>query len=324
MGMTFTKATRKKARLRLTITGPSGSGKTLGALMIAKGIGGQIAVIDTERGSASLYSAPVTLADGTLWQPPEFDVLELDPPYTPERFIEAVDAAEAHGADIIIADSTSHEWSGVGGCLELVDQIAKAKCKGNSWAAWNDVTPRHRAFMDRFLRSQCHVITTTRSKTETAQEERNGKKVVVKLGMKSEQRDGSEFEFTTVVELVHADNLATATKDRTGVFAGLPRPITEDTGRALREWLETGEDAPPPPPPPPPPRMEEGVIADWESAINSSADLGELKKNHGLAVTAARRIGDPRAIDKFDSAKDVRKGALQAKAAAANQQPLTN
>lgn len=231
MAMTFQKATRKKAKLRLAITGPSGSGKTYGALQIAKGIGGKIAVIDTEKGSASLYSH---IAD--------FDVLELNPPYTPERFIEAAQAAEDAGYSVLIIDSITHEWSGVGGCLELVDETARAKYKGNSWSAWNDITPRHRAFIDSLLRSPLHVIATARSKTETAQTEENGRKKVVKLGMKAEQRDGVEYEFTTVLDLVHDGHYAIASKDRTGLFVGDPKPISEETGRVLLDWLENGED----------------------------------------------------------------------------------
>ena len=114
--MKFTKATRQKARLRLALTGPSGSGKTWGALLLALGLGGKIAVVDTERESASLYSH---LAD--------FDTLNLSAPFTPERYIEAIKAAEEAGYDTLIVDSITHEWSGVGGCLELVDQVARAK-----------------------------------------------------------------------------------------------------------------------------------------------------------------------------------------------------
>lgn len=230
--MKFEKAVRMKAKLRLALTGPSGSGKTYGALQIAQGIGGRIAVIDTEKGSASLYSH---MAD--------FDVLELDPPYSPERFIEAVKAAEGAGYDVLIVDSITHEWSGVGGCLELVDQIANAKYKGNSWSAWNEITPRHRAFLDGLMRSPMHIIATARSKTETAQTEVNGRKKVVKLGMKAEQRDGVEYEFTTVLDIVHDGHYAVASKDRTGLFGGDPQPISVDTGKALLDWLESGEDA---------------------------------------------------------------------------------
>lgn len=247
--MKFTKATRQKARLRLALTGPSGSGKTWGALLLALGLGGKIAVVDTERESASLYSH---LAD--------FDTLNLAAPFTPERYIEAIKAAEEAGYDTLIIDSITHEWSGVGGCLEEVDRIARAKYKGNSWSAWNDVTPRHRALLDAILHSPMHVIVTLRSKTETAQTEEGGRKKVVKLGMKAEQRDGFEYEMTVVLDLIHDGHFATATKDRTGLFSDAsPAPISVDTGAALKEWLEAGTE------PPKVERLNEQQVADIEA-----------------------------------------------------------
>ena len=260
--MQFQKARRRKAKLRLAITGPSGSGKTWGALLVGKGLGGKMAVIDTERGSASLYSH---LAD--------FDVLELAPPYTPERFIDAVKSAEKAGYDVLVIDSASHEWNGVGGCLELVDQVAAAKFKGNSWSAWNDVTPRHRAFLDAMLRANMHIIATMRSKTETAQTEENGRKKVVKLGMKSEQRDGVEYEFTTVLDLTHDGHYAIASKDRTGLFQGDPKPLSEDTSRRLLEWLDSGAEPVPSAaevakPEPQAPQNNHGVVTAMKAAID--------------------------------------------------------
>ncbi|MGO4326766.1 ATP-binding protein [Cupriavidus sp. 2TAF22] len=233
--MAFTKAVRKKAKLRLALTGPSGSGKTLGALMIARGLGGRVACIDTENGSASLYSH---VAD--------FDVMELAPPFTPERYIAAIREAEKAGYDVLIVDSTTHEWSGSGGILELVDQVASAKFRGNSWSAWNELTPRHRAFIDAMLQSRMHIIATGRSKTETAQVEENGRKKVAKLGMKTEQRDGFEYEFTVVLDIVHDGHYANASKDRTGLFRGDAKPISEETGKVLVEWLESGVELPEP------------------------------------------------------------------------------
>lgn len=230
--MSFVKATKKKSKLRLALTGPSGSGKTWGALQIAKGLGGKIACIDTENGSASLYEHIV-----------DFDVLELSAPYTPERYINAIKEAEKAGYDVLIIDSTSHEWSGSGGCLEIIDEVAKAKFKGNTWSAWSDVTPRHRSFIDAMVQSNLHIISTGRSKTETAQSENNGRKSVVKLGMKTEQREGFEFEFTVVLDIIHDGHFATASKDRTGLFTDKdPKPITEDTGKQLRDWLNSGVD----------------------------------------------------------------------------------
>jgi hypothetical protein len=298
--MAFTKAVRKQARLRLALTGPSGSGKTYGALKIAKGIGGRIAVIDTEKGSASLYSH-IT----------EFDVLELDPPYTPERFIDAIQEAVGARYDILIIDSTTPEWSGMGGCLELVDEVARARYKGNSWSAWNDITPRHRAFLDAILRAPLHIIATMRSKTETAQTEENGRKRVVKLGMKSEQRDGIEYEFTTVLDIVHDGHYALASKDRTGLFADKdPHQISEQTGAMLLEWLESGEVVE---------RAPEGVtaaeMAGWKASIEAAATLEDLKNIYDNAVLLARNRNDKLSYDAFVAAKNARKKELEGVAA---------
>lgn len=273
--MKFTKAVRQKAKLRLALTGPSGSGKTYGALKIAKGIGGKIAVIDTEKGSASLYSHIAN-----------FDVLELDPPYTPERFIEAINAAEKAGYEVLVLDSITHEWSGVGGCLELVDEVAKARYRGNSWSAWNDITPRHRAFLDALMRTSMHVVATMRSKTETSQTEGpNGKKQVVKLGMKAEQRDGAEYEFTTVLDIVHDGHFAVASKDRTGLFADKdPQKITEKTGADLLNWLECGVEIVPF-------KISTEQEADLLAAIEAASNGTELKAA-GAACKAANVSDD--------------------------------
>jgi len=306
--MKFEKAVRKKAKLRLGLTGPSGSGKTLSALLLAKGIGGKIAVLDTERESASLYAEPVRLPDGRFIEPPEFDALSLGSPYTPERYIEAIRAAESAGYTTMIIDSITHEWSGVGGCLELVDEIARARYKGNSWSAWNDVTPRHRALLDAILQSPMHVIVTLRSKTETAQQEgQNGKKTVVKLGMKAEQRDGFEYEMTVVLDLSHDGHYATATKDRTGLFMGRdPQVISEETGRMLLEWLESGAE---------PPKLDEKVFADHKAAIEAAGDIEALQKAYAVAYRAAQALNDGHALAILTDVKDTRKAQLTKEAA---------
>lgn len=298
--MEFTKATRQKARLRLALTGPSGSGKTWSALLLARGLGGKVAVIDTERDSASLYDHLV-----------EFDRLNLDAPFTPERYVEAIKAAEAASYNVLIIDSITHEWSGVGGCLELVDQVARAKYKGNSWSAWNDITPRHRALLDTILRSPMHIIVTLRSKTETAQTEENGRKKVVKLGMKAEQRDGFEYEMTVVLDIIHDGHFAAATKDRTGLFTDMdPAPITEDTGSMLLNWLERGEAVE---------REQDGLtaneLADWTASIEACATLEDLKNIYGNAVILARQRNDKLSYDALTAAKNARKQAFESVAA---------
>lgn len=226
----FKPAQRKQAKLRLALSGPSGSGKTTGALLIAKGIGGKIAVLDTERGSASLYSDIVP-----------FDVVELTPPYTPERYIEVIQEAEKAGYDTLILDSITHEWNGAGGILEIVDKVARSKYKGNSYAAWNEGTPRHQKFVDAMLASPLHIIATMRSKAVYVETEKaNGKKIIQKQGAAPQQRDGLEYEFTAVLDLSVDGNIAIASKDRTRLFHD-PVVITEDVGKDLFTWLQSGE-----------------------------------------------------------------------------------
>ena len=226
------KARRSATKLRLLLAGPSGSGKTWGALSIAKGMGGRTVVIDTEEGSSDLYD-----------HLHEFDVIDLRPPFSPEAYIEAITAAESAGYEVIVIDSVTHCWSGPGGCLEILEDVAKAQFRGNTWSAFSVITPRWRAFVDKILRSPAHVICCGRSKTETAQVDDHGKKKVAKLGMKLEARDGLEFEFTVCLDIIHDGHYATVSKDRTGLFQGDPKPITVETGRRLAEWLAGGKAA---------------------------------------------------------------------------------
>lgn len=224
----FQKAQRKKAKLRLGIAGPAGSGKTYSALLIAFGLGGKVAVIDTERSSAELYSH---LGD--------YDVCVLEPPFTPKKYIDAIREAEDAGYDVIIIDSLSHAWAGPGGILEMHDAAA-AKEK-NSWTAWRLVTPQHNELVDAMLQSKCHVIATMRSKMETAQVDEGGKKKVVKLGMAPIQRDGMEYEFTVFLDLDQT-HTAVATKDRTSMFDGITFRPNQETGRKLLAWLNGGAE----------------------------------------------------------------------------------
>ena len=275
--MKFQKAQKKKSKLRLALTGPAGSGKTWGALQIAKGLGGSIAVIDTEHGSASLYEHIVA-----------FDVLELQAPYSPERFIEAINAAESAGYETLIIDSSTHEWSGQGGCLEINEDIAKSKFRGNTWSAWNETSARHRKFVDRILQSNMHVITTIRSKTETAQQESiTGKKQVVKLGMKAEQRDGLEYEFGLVLDIIHDGHYATASKDRTGLFVDKdPKPITEETGKILLNWLNSGAEPTP------------ELVIDYESMIDNAITVIELTSIWQMLNTEQKANFKPKFIER--------------------------
>lgn len=230
----FRKAQRSKAKVRLFFSGPSGSGKTWSSLIVASGLADwdKIAVIDTENGSADLYA-----------HLGEFSVLTLEPPYSPEKYIQAIKAAEQEGFEVIIVDSLTHAWSGEGGILDQQGKAADAKYKGNSWSAWREFTPKHNQLVETMLKSKCHVIATMRSKMDYLQTEENGKKVVKKVGMNPIQRDGMEYEFTLGFDL-SIDHIATASKDRTGLFDGKYFKPDQLTGKQIADWFESGAEIP--------------------------------------------------------------------------------
>lgn len=240
MSIVFKKATRSAKKLKLLLCAPSGAGKTLGAIMIAKGIGGKFAVLDTENESAGLYSEPKRLFDGTMFTPPEFDTVSVFAPYTPEKYIEIINAAVDAGYDTLVIDSLTHEWTGSGGILEINEALAKAKYRGNTWSAFSETTPRHRALIDAILQAPINIIATSRQKTDTAQIEENGRKRVAKLGMKNELREGTEYEFDIVLDLLHSDHIVNASKDRTGLFTNYNKTLNENVGIKVVEWLKGG------------------------------------------------------------------------------------
>ena len=222
------KATRKQVKLRLNISAPSGAGKTMSALRMAKGICGdwsKVAVIDTENGSASLYS---NLGD--------FNVIDLTPPFTPEKYTEALQTCVNAGMEVVVIDSTTHEWA----CLiEENELLAQSKFRGNTWSAWSATTPRHDKFINSILHSPVHVITCTRSKMETVM---GDDKKVKKVGMKDVQREGWEYELTVSLNIDRDTHLAIPSKDRTNLFEGKnPFLITEETGILIAEWCNSGE-----------------------------------------------------------------------------------
>ena len=223
----FKKAERKIAKLRLALIGPSGAGKTYSALLIAKGLSGKIAMIDTERGSGSLYA---DLAN--------YDVLQINPPFTPQKYVDAIHAAEKAGYEVLIIDSLSHAWSGPGGVLEIQDKVAKST--RNSFSAWREVTPQHNLLVDTILAAACHVIVTMRTKTAYEVVTEGGKTKVSKVGTNPVQREGMEYEFTVVMDLSIDGHVASASKDRTSLFDGAYFTPGAETGLKLMGWLNSG------------------------------------------------------------------------------------
>ncbi len=232
----FQKAQRRKAKLRLALCSPSGGGKTHSALLIASGItSGNIFVIDTEKGSALLEQGKPCI--------PDFNHAELTASFSPTRYCEYINTAVQEGADCIIIDSLSHAWAGTGGILDEHDRITLADQKQNSWAAWREVTPEHNRLVDTLIQCPVHIIVTMRSKTAwDVVTDENGKKKPMKLGLKPEQREGLDYEFTVVMDLCQENHFASVSKDRTSLLDGKHFIPSKDTGLQLIEWLDKGVD----------------------------------------------------------------------------------
>lgn len=269
----FRKAERKKAKLRLGLVGPAGSGKTYGALLVAMGLGGRIAMIDTENGSGDLYAGLG-----------EYDVCTISAPYEVQKYLAAIKDAERAGYDVLIIDSLSHAWAGEGGLLDQQGKIADSG-RGNSYTAWRQVTPLHNKLVEAMLSSSCHIIATMRAKTEYVMEENDrGKKEPRKVGMAPVQRDGMDYEFGVVFDLA-ANHSAQVSKDRTSLFDGRVFQLSKETGETLRTWLETGAE------PPAPPAADTERAELWQWYLSHFGDM-ERAKVAILEVTQGRGSRD--------------------------------
>jgi hypothetical protein len=294
----FQRATKKQAKARIALDGPSGSGKTWTSLVTAQALanGGGVAVIDSERGSASKYADEFT-----------FDVMELDGNFHPDRYIDGLRAAVQGGYAVVVVDSLTHAWAGKGGVLEQVD-AAKARFGGNSYMAWSHGTPLWQALIDAMVQAPIHVIATMRSKTKFVEQEDRGKKSYVRAGTEPVARDGVEYEFDVVGDLDHEHNLVIA-KSRAGrrleaiyrrpgpefgqaVLAWLTDGAVDVDGRARELMTLVGEDG------------KGELVAKLKAAKIASADLGDDKtwaKARSIAEgIAALNAGDAPSGRDFD------------------------
>ncbi len=227
MSIVIRKAERSQSKLRIGLAGPSGSGKTMSSLKLARGIAGptgRICMIDTERGSGDLYSHITP-----------YDIITIEAPFAPKNYVEAIEAAEEAGYDVIIVDSLSHAWTDEGGLLDQADKLSKG---GNRFTVWADLTPQHRRLVGALLNCDSHIIGTVRSKQEYAMEkdEKTGKSSVKKLGMAPVQREGMEYEFTVFMD-IDINHTAHTSKDRTDLFKDEVFLIDEAIGDRLIKWL---------------------------------------------------------------------------------------
>lgn len=318
--MQIKKAQRSAKKLRVGLFGISGSGKTLTGLKMLKGAGvKRIGMIDSEEGRGQMYGNEF-----------DYDVIQLGADKSVDAYAAAINLFKGNGYDGLLIDSATHAWDSL---KAEVEDLAQAKFKGNTWAAWNKGTPRQREFLETIMSYPGHVILTMRSKTLWEQVEENGKKKPQRVGVGFQQREGTEYEVDILIEM-NAEHTAIIHKayDSMNRFVDkiIPKP-TEEFGRELAEWLADGKTGDSP------------VLAQAQPPALPTADpfIAEMDVQHdqvGLAAWwkhAADRINSlppkekKRVIDRKDELRktlpiDVSKLPKPKSAPAPPAQPETN
>ena len=287
VGFSFKKAKREKIWVKVVLSEPAGSGKTYSGLRLATGIlnvvGGEgVAAIDTENGRIRYYANEFDF----------FDV-QLTEPYTPESYMEAIDAAVDAGFKVLLIDSLSHEWKFLNDTHD--------KMPGNSFANWGKLKPRHARFMEKILQSPIHIIATARGKDDYVLEEKNGKQTPKKVGMGSEQEKSIEYNYTITFNIDQETHVATVMKDNTHIFEGRYDVLSEKDGEKLAKWATSGEGDMP----------KENKVefvkkdtdtvtnTDIESVLSEIKDTFSYKMNSGISKEILYEI-----VNKYHSSKN--------------------
>lgn len=236
MEFTAKKAKREKVYVKVALMAPSGGGKTYSSLRLATGMAKEI---EKNTGKKARILLANTEQKRGYYYANEFDydIVDLNAPYNPEKFVELINWATEQKYDILILDSTSHEWEGKGGCLEL------QQAAGGTYQCWGKITPRHNKFINAIADSPIHIIATMRGKDqyEMTKDDR-GKASVQKLGVGARQRDGFEYEFTCTFLIDQKTNCAEVQKDNTHIFENEGATLlTESHGAKIIQWANSGE-----------------------------------------------------------------------------------
>lgn len=247
----------------------------------------KICIVDTENGSARLYSN--FNVPNTNYHIGKFFTVPLKPPYEASKFIESIHACEDAKMEVVIIDSLSAYWQGAGGALEKVGNIAART--GNSYTAWRDVTPEYNRVIDTILQSSCHVIMCSRAKMDYVQEKNaNGKTVVRAVGMGLQSRDGLEYEASLHFMISVPDHVANATKDRTGLFDGKYFVISPETGKEIYHWLQSGEPEKVPAPVPEKVESSSSVTVDMVDQVIRACCEGKSKEEKQQIVAQIKEM----------------------------------
>ncbi len=242
MPLVFRPASRESSKLLIGLYGQSGSGKTYSALLLARGLAGpdgKIMMIDTESRRGELYADMI---------PGGYIVGQLNQPFSPQAYIEAIDDAEKAGASVLVIDSVSHEWEGIGGVVHMAGQVEERTGKPGLHC-WKDAKLQHQRLMLRLLQSKCHVIVCLRAKRKSRQvKDGSGKTAIIKDDFATPiQADDFIFELTAHAEILqdHTIRLTKCSHPKMKPVFPVGQPISIETGKGLAAWCAAATAATP-------------------------------------------------------------------------------
>lgn len=236
MNFQVKKAKREKIYVKIALMSPSGGGKSYSALRLATGMANEIEKQSGQR--PKILLANTEQKRGYYYANEfDYDIVDIDAPHNPEKYVDLINFAVEKGYGILIIDSSSHEWEGKGGCLELHQQA------GGTYQAWGKVTPRHDRFIEAIADSPIHTIATMRGKDQyEIEKDEKGKTNVKKLGVGAKQREGFEYEFTCTFLIDQKTHLAEVQKDNTHIFENdIATLLSETHGEKIIKWANSGE-----------------------------------------------------------------------------------
>lgn len=236
--MKFQKAVRKASPMLLSLSGVSGSGKTYSSLKLAAGLAGpngRVGFIDTENGRGSMYAdSPGILAD----LPTGYAIGQLDPPYSPDRYIDCITTAEKDGISVLIIDSATHEWEGIGGCCEIAETN---KLRG--MPNWAKAKMLHKRFVNHCLSSNMHIVFCLRAREKVKiAKNADGREEVLPIGIQPIAEKNFVFEMTLSLQIDEHTHFASPIKvpePLAHLFPG-SKLLTREDGERIRCWNETG------------------------------------------------------------------------------------
>lgn len=240
------KAEREGARLVIGLAGISGSGKTLSALMLAYGLangdGTKVGFLDTENRRGSLYASDDTYEKiqeslGLKERPDAFWIGDLEPPFSPQRYIDAIREFEQAGVEVLVIDSISHEWEGTGGCEEIATLANPMKPQ------WNRAKAEHKRFMNALLQSNMHIICCIRAREKVKLVKVNGKTEYEPQGIMPVTEKNVMFEMTASLMMWDsgsAQQVMKCPEELRGILGRETGYISAQDGLALRQWVQGG------------------------------------------------------------------------------------